>query len=287
MNVEQRPESLTSIHGKVNPTTNHYVKIHVCQASYGDCLALEFDHDSSSPGTIGLTTSTKVLAEKITIKRTYKNKASEKVLVSTRLLLSPDPQLKKQREKDESRRVILIDGGPAHYAAHGKHFTSSTPSHNLFKMLNTLVPPGSPNRLDTLVITHDDADHIKRNNPRTTERGDEYVFFRGAEALKHGHAPFANIWHNSAATILRTGQNNKENKGWFDKHMFGMKNGWEIDDNNMPECNAEFGTYQIDNKAHRWALAGNLPLPSTSVFSWRERTVVISNLDSSRRTASN
>jgi hypothetical protein len=35
-------------------TSYQYVKIHVCQASYGDCLALEFDDSSATPGSLGV-----------------------------------------------------------------------------------------------------------------------------------------------------------------------------------------------------------------------------------------
>lgn len=31
-----------------------YVKIHVCQASYGDCLAIEFDDQAATSGSLGL-----------------------------------------------------------------------------------------------------------------------------------------------------------------------------------------------------------------------------------------
>jgi hypothetical protein len=148
------PASLTDKPLKQPVGNNHYVKIHVCQASYGDCLALEFDHDASSPGTVGLIPEVQRLTESVTLVEEKQIRIGKKIVVTVpaqktiheRLVFSPDHNLNEQRlnvcedrylrsehtdhfSKDPNRRVILIDGGPGNFTIRGKHFTSSTPAH--------------------------------------------------------------------------------------------------------------------------------------------------------------
>ncbi|EED20827.1 hypothetical protein TSTA_040210 [Talaromyces stipitatus ATCC 10500] len=339
---------------------NHaYVKIHVCQASYGDCLALEFDENASSEASVGLkvventplinvpnpllnpqgqkdavigtgsdmtmveekgkkkvTKSSKtdmtmvvengkkdtgiggesdmtmveekgkkkvtkgsktdmtmvvekgkkdVVTGTGTDKKMVEEKEKKKVVKDpTQIKLIQDSTLEKHRKKGKTRKVILIDGGPGNYQIHGTRVPPTTPlavsglwqKVNMYAMLNTLVPKGSPNTLDTLVITHDDADHINGIHQLMMSMADrsgaghpDFQFARGVEALEDKKPPFNNIWYNSPTLLFK----NNRAKGWLDQDIETLEAKWNV---KMPRCNAEFGKIPNEIPAFNKVIGG-------------------------------
>ncbi|QGA19600.1 hypothetical protein EYB26_007289 [Talaromyces marneffei] len=252
-----------------------YIKIHVCQASYGDCLALEFDDQASIAPSLGIhpvESTTKDNDQGKLLAREKKGKSAmsiEKGKDTTmeeekqgkkkdpKVKLVQDPKLESYREKGKTRKVILIDGGPGNYQIHGTRAPPTTPLANLYAMLNTLLPVGSPNTLDTLVITHDDADHINgihqvmMSMADTSDKGNaEFSFARGLEALEKNKPPFDKIWYNSPTLLFK----DDEAKGWFDRDMEALQKEWKKI--KMPLCNEEFGLIKDENPSFCKVIGG-------------------------------
>ncbi|KAL6810214.1 hypothetical protein V8C40DRAFT_284176 [Trichoderma camerunense] len=235
--------------GKAIPLEKYsYVKIHVCQASYGDCLAIEFDNESSVPGSIGLEL-VKIEPIEEEIKEEKSGKPEEHQMPQT-YKFRPDLNVSKQR-KEDTRKVFLIDGGPANYQVVGTVLNPTTPLANMYAMLNTLLPKGCPNALDTLVITHDDADHINGLHQMMLSMADrsgkgnaEFRFERGITALKKKKSPFSNVWYNSPTLMFQ----DPEVKGWFDLDIDLLKKNWPKAAKAIPECNKDFEKLVVGDK---------------------------------------
>ncbi|KAM6517392.1 hypothetical protein FSOLCH5_008354 [Fusarium solani] len=99
------------------------IRIFAGQASYGDTLGLELD--PSPP--------------------TKTSKVTQAII--------------KQRLQSQTRMFFLIDGGPAREKKTGTIANSQLPISDFYKMLTDLAPVGSTG-INTLVVTHDDLDHI-------------------------------------------------------------------------------------------------------------------------------
>ncbi|KAM0467325.1 hypothetical protein ACHAP7_012068 [Fusarium lateritium] len=237
----------------MNVERHKYVKIHVCQASYGDCLAIEFDDQATTSGSLGLeaqeipingdvemedntNSTTSIIRDKNKKKETYK--------------LLPKNNITEQRQNDASRKVILIDGGPANYTIQGTVMDPTTPLANMYAMLNSLLPPGCPNSLDTVVITHDDEDHINGIHQLMMSMADksgrgnkEFRFNRGIEALNLNQSPFDKIWYNSPTIMF----NNPKAKGWFDRDLDQLRANWPLA-GGIPMINSDFGNKILTGK---------------------------------------
>ncbi|KAF9450718.1 hypothetical protein P691DRAFT_773715 [Macrolepiota fuliginosa MF-IS2] len=155
---------------------------------------------------------------------------------------------------------MLIDGGPVSGAPlynDSDKATHSNVRYNLFNTLNFLsgdaslragiTPPAQPmKKINTLVLTHDDADHKEGINAlfaslladKTRPGFSRYatdphrVWVQGDNLLKNREAPIENIWYNSLENLMDLRNQLINNghliskmgiitpeKNWFDKHL--------------------------------------------------------------------
>ncbi|KAK6342286.1 hypothetical protein TWF718_007689 [Orbilia javanica] len=161
-----------------------YFRVHVCQASYGDCLALEID--DACP--VDPMNYLRTLYNERSGQGAQDGSAANTAADYKRMITSP------------TRRVMLLDGGPALHGSTGFLITTRSP----------------------LQTTHDDADHMngifqllvnmhkaKFNLAELYKLGQQggsvldFTYVKGAEAAAKRELVAKNIWHNSADNVVK------------------------------------------------------------------------------------